>query len=79
MGCFRFKKSKSQYSLILLEKLTNMKVIAVSRSATYTFTKPNVESINLLAGLGVEGDAHCGKMPFPKRIEKGVLNLNHNE
>jgi MOSC domain-containing protein YiiM len=35
-------------------------VTAVSRSAAYTFSKPNQESIRLLAGLGVEGDAHLG-------------------
>jgi MOSC domain-containing protein YiiM len=35
-------------------------VTAVSRSATYTFTKPNEGSIRLLAGLGVEGDVHQG-------------------
>ncbi|MBD2101668.1 MOSC domain-containing protein [Leptolyngbya sp. FACHB-261] len=37
-------------------------VIAVSRSATHAFAKPNQESIQLLAGLGVEGDAHLGEM-----------------
>ncbi len=36
-------------------------VIAVSRSATHSFTKPNQESIQLLVGLGVEGDSHMGK------------------
>jgi MOSC domain-containing protein YiiM len=35
-------------------------VIAVSRSVTHTFTKPNQESIQLLTGLGIEGDAHMG-------------------
>lgn len=35
-------------------------VEAVSRSATHTFAKPTLDSITLLAGLGVEGDAHCG-------------------
>ncbi len=35
-------------------------VMAVSRSATHTFTKPSQESIKLLTGLGVEGDAHMG-------------------
>jgi len=37
------------------------KVTAVSRSATYTFSKPNQASVRLLAGLGVEGDAHMGE------------------
>ena len=36
-------------------------VIAVSRSATHTLLKPNAPSIRLLAGLGVEGDAHRGE------------------
>jgi len=35
-------------------------VTAVSCSATYTFSKPNQTRIRLLAGLGVEGDAHMG-------------------
>ena len=33
---------------------------AVSRSATHTLVKQNRESVRLLAGLGVEGDAHLG-------------------
>ena len=36
-------------------------VTAVSRDAAHAFSKPNVESIRLLAGLGVEGDAHAGR------------------
>jgi MOSC domain-containing protein YiiM len=36
-------------------------VTAVSRSGTHTFTKPNADGIRLLAGLGVEGDAHLGE------------------
>ena len=32
-------------------------VMAVSRSATHTFTKPNADGIRLVAGLGVEGAA----------------------
>ncbi|HWD58522.1 MAG TPA: MOSC domain-containing protein [Stellaceae bacterium] len=35
-------------------------VIAVSRSPGHTLSKPNAGSITLLAGLGVEGDAHMG-------------------
>jgi len=35
-------------------------VKAVSRSAKHTFSKPNEERITLLAGHGVEGDAHAG-------------------
>jgi MOSC domain-containing protein YiiM len=36
-------------------------VTAVSRSATHTMTKPNEAGIRLVAGLGVEGDAHMGE------------------
>ena len=35
-------------------------VTAVSRSNGHTFSKPNVLTIRLVAGLGVEGDAHYG-------------------
>ena len=35
-------------------------VTAVSRSATHTLTKPADDTIRLLSGLGVEGDAHQG-------------------
>jgi hypothetical protein len=35
-------------------------VLAVSRSATHTMSKPNVESLKILKGLGVENDAHQG-------------------
>ncbi|MER5632802.1 MOSC domain-containing protein [Streptomyces nitrosporeus] len=38
----------------------NSKVGAVSSNGVYAFTKPNRESIRLLAGLGVEGDVHAG-------------------
>jgi MOSC domain-containing protein YiiM len=34
--------------------------MAVSRSPRHTLVKPNEESIRLLAGLGVDGDAHQG-------------------
>ncbi len=40
--------------------MADAKVVAVSRSATHTMAKANEPSIRLLAGLGVEGDAHCG-------------------
>jgi MOSC domain-containing protein YiiM len=38
----------------------NSIVVAVSRSQKHTFGKPVQDSIRLLAGLGVEGDAHLG-------------------
>jgi MOSC domain-containing protein YiiM len=36
------------------------KVVAVHICAKHVFSKSSVESIRLLKGLGVEGDAHCG-------------------
>lgn len=36
-------------------------VTAVSSGATHAFSKQNRECIRLLAGLGVEGDAHMGQ------------------
>ena len=36
-------------------------VNAVSLSAEHTFSKPNQNSIRLIEGFGVEGDAHAGK------------------
>jgi MOSC domain-containing protein YiiM len=36
-------------------------VTAVNRSAGHTMSKPNQECIRLIAGLGVEGDAHHGE------------------
>lgn len=35
-------------------------VVAVSRSAEHTFSKPNEAVVRLIGGLGVEGDAHAG-------------------
>ncbi|REJ05141.1 MOSC domain-containing protein [Microbacterium bovistercoris] len=35
-------------------------VVAVHSSTSHSFSKPTRESITLLEGLGVEGDAHCG-------------------
>jgi MOSC domain-containing protein YiiM len=36
-------------------------VAAVSRAASHTFSKPTTTSIRLIAGLGVDGDAHLGQ------------------
>jgi MOSC domain-containing protein YiiM len=35
-------------------------VVAVSRDGEHRFSKPTVEEIVLLSGLGVQGDAHAG-------------------
>ena len=36
-------------------------VLAVHRDGTHRFSKQAVAQITLLPGLGVEGDAHCGR------------------
>lgn len=36
------------------------RIIAVAAAGTHEFSKPVRPRITLLAGLGVEGDAHCG-------------------
>ncbi|KOG29602.1 MOSC domain-containing protein [Streptomyces resistomycificus] len=53
-------------------------VSAVSSNGTYSFTKPNRQSITLLAGLGVEGDVHAGvtvKHRFRMRKDPSRPNL----
>ncbi|MFD8733459.1 MOSC domain-containing protein [Streptomyces sp. NPDC059618] len=53
-------------------------VTAVSRDATYTFSKTNRESITLLTGLGVEGDVHAGETirhQFRMTYEPDLPNL----
>ncbi len=53
-------------------------VAAVSSNNTYSFTKPNRESITLVAGLGVEGDVHAGatvKHRFRMRKDPSQPNL----
>jgi MOSC domain-containing protein YiiM len=36
------------------------RVVAVHSNASHTFSKRTRESITLLEGLGIDGDAHCG-------------------
>ncbi|BCJ75992.1 MOSC domain-containing protein [Catellatospora sp. IY07-71] len=36
------------------------RVVAVSRDSEHRFSKPNADEIQLLAGIGVAGDAHAG-------------------
>ena len=52
-------------------------VVAVHSSAGHTFTKPSVESITLIAGLGVEGDAHSGsKVKHRSRVARDPAQPN---
>lgn len=46
-------------------------VIAVSKSPIHSFSKTNQQSIKLITGLGVEGDAHMGeKVQHRSRVAK---------
>ncbi|MFJ3581921.1 MOSC domain-containing protein [Streptomyces sp. NPDC090127] len=40
--------------------MSSATVTTVSSNGVYSFTKPNRDTITLLAGLGVEGDVHAG-------------------
>jgi MOSC domain-containing protein YiiM len=52
-------------------------VTAVSRSGTHTMSKPNATRITLLAGLGVEGDAHQGAcVKHRSRVERDPTQPN---
>jgi len=62
-------------------------VTAVSVSSAHNFTKPNTGMIRLVAGLGVEGDAHLGvtvqhvshKRADPTRPNLRQVHLMHAE
>lgn len=62
-------------------------VVAVSRGAGNKFSKPVRKSIKLLAGLGVEGDAHLGSTvkhrsrvaPDPNQPNLRQAHLIHDE
>jgi MOSC domain-containing protein YiiM len=52
-------------------------VSAVSQSRGHSFSKPNVLSIRLVAGLGVEGDAHAGvTVKHRSRVRKDPTQPN---
>ena len=52
-------------------------VIAVHRSTEYSFSKPAVDEIVLLAGLGVEGDVHAGEtVKHRSRVAKDPTQPN---
>ena len=57
--------------------MNNAVVTAVSISKEHTFSKSNQASIKLLAGLGVEGDAHLGKtVKHRSRVAKDATQPN---
>lgn len=52
-------------------------VIAVCKSAEHSFSKPVCANIELLAGLGVKGDAHMGKtVKHRSRVAKDPTQPN---
>jgi hypothetical protein len=53
------------------------KVVAVSRSASHTMGKPNQLFVRLVAGLGIEGDAHAGAtVKHRSRVERDASQPN---
>ena len=55
-------------------------VEAVSRSATHSMAKPSRRRIRLLAGLGVEGDAHAGAtVRHRSRVARDPSRPNHRQ
>ena len=55
----------------------NAIVTAVSCSSSHSFSKPNQDSIRLLPGLGIEGDAHLGtKVKHRSRAAKDPTQPN---
>lgn len=62
-------------------------VVAVSRSPTHSFSKPNELGILLVAGHGVDGDAHAGETVKhrsrvardPRQPNLRQVHLIHNE
>ncbi|TBN57133.1 MOSC domain-containing protein [Glaciihabitans arcticus] len=54
------------------------RVVAVSRDAAHRFSKPVVDQIVLVAGIGIEGDAHAGETVqhlSRKRVDPSAPNL----
>jgi MOSC domain-containing protein YiiM len=52
-------------------------VASVSRSPTHSLSKPNTKKIRLLAGLGVDGDAHQGAtVKHRSRVAKNPATPN---
>ena len=57
--------------------LGNGVVVAVARSGTHSFSKRPCDAIRLVAGLGVEGDAHLGStVKHQSRVRRDPTMLN---
>jgi hypothetical protein len=61
-----FRRARPVYPSVAMrvpernDRMKDGRVVAVARSAAHRFSKAAMPGIRLLAGLGVEGDAHCG-------------------
>ena len=52
-------------------------ITAVSLSPEHTFSKPNQSHIRLIAGVGVEGDAHSGvTVKHRSRVKRDPIQPN---
>jgi MOSC domain-containing protein YiiM len=61
----------------MMNGISNGAVIAVSRGQVHEFTKPVHDRISLLAGLGVDGDAHLGRtVQHRSRVAKDPTQPN---
>ena len=57
--------------------MTAPRIIAVCRSPGHTMSKPRADSVRLLEGLGVEGDAHAGAtVKHRSRVAKDPTSPN---
>jgi hypothetical protein len=53
------------------------RVAGVHSSADHTFSKPSVDAVTLVAGLGVDGDAHSGaRVKHRSRVAKDATQPN---
>lgn len=53
------------------ERFPEARVLAVHRSDSHTFSKPPVDAVTLVAGIGVDGDAHAGpRVKHRSRVAK---------
>jgi len=58
-------------------RMPTPRVVAVSRDETHRFSKVPAESITLVAGLGVLGDAHAGTLvQHRSRVRRDPNQLN---
>lgn len=57
--------------------MSTPRVIAVCASPSHSMSKPRMEMIRLIKGLGVDGDAHCGeKVKHRSRVRQDPTQAN---